>query len=93
MVHYLSDTSFTCIEYPSANPYSTYTMYNPADICSNVLNDIMSLYNHNYQILGLNSVLAQRQRKFPLSPLNSQSNLGVRDWAKQQTAVIACVSI
>ena len=57
MVHYSSDTSYTRIEYPSADPYSTYTMYNPADVRWDVLNDIMSSYNlHNYQILGLNGV-------------------------------------
>jgi hypothetical protein len=45
------------IEYPSANLYSTYTMYNPADVRSNILNDIMLSYNlYNYQILGLNGV-------------------------------------
>src|SRR5882762_4470889 len=59
MVHYSSDTSYTRIEYPSADPYSTYTMYNPADVHWDVLNDIMSSYNlHNYQILGLNGVAA-----------------------------------
>src|ERR1700674_4004134 len=59
MVHYSSDTSYTRIEYPSADPYSTYTMYNPADVRWDVLNDIMSSYNlHNYQILGLNGVRA-----------------------------------
>ena len=57
MVHYSSDTSYTRIEYPSADPYSTYTMYNPVDVRWDVLNDIMSSYNlHNYQILGLNGV-------------------------------------
>jgi len=57
MVHYSSDTSYTHIGYPSADPYSTYTMYNPADVRWDVLNDIMSSYNlHNYQILGLNGV-------------------------------------
>jgi hypothetical protein len=57
MVHYSLDTSYTRIEYPSADPYSTYTMYNPVDVRWDVLNDIMSSYNlHNYQILGLNGV-------------------------------------
>lgn len=61
MVHYSSDTSYTRIEYPSADPYSTYTMYNPADVRWDVLNDIMSSYNlHNYQILGLNGVCILR---------------------------------
>ena len=33
-------------------------MYSLVDICSNVLNDIMTLYYlHNYQILGLNGVV------------------------------------
>ena len=45
------------IEYYSADPYNTYTMYNPADIRWDVLNNIMSSYYlHNHQILGLNGV-------------------------------------
>ena len=47
----------TYIEYHSTNPYNTYTMYNLADICREVLNDIVSSYYlHNYQIFGLNGL-------------------------------------
>jgi len=45
------------IMYGSANLYHTYTMYNPADICLDILNNIMSLYYlHYYQIFGLNGL-------------------------------------
>ena len=54
MASYSSDTLPTCIEYHSADLYYTYTMYNPADIRWDVLNDIMSLYYlHIYHIFGL----------------------------------------
>ena len=54
MASYSSDTLPTCIEYHSADLYDTYTMYNPADICWDVLSDIMSAYYlHIYQIFGL----------------------------------------
>jgi len=57
LAHYSSDTFSTHIEYPSADPYSTYTVYSPADVCSDVLNDIMSSYYlHNYWIFGLNGL-------------------------------------
>ena len=57
MASYSSDTLPTCIEYHSADLYDTYTMYNPADICWDVLSDIMSLYYlHIYRIFGLNGV-------------------------------------
>jgi hypothetical protein len=47
----------TCIEYHSTNPYDTYTMYNPADVHWDVLNDIMSSYYlHNHWIFGLNGL-------------------------------------
>jgi len=58
LAHYSSDTFSTRIEYLSADPYSTYTIYNPADVRSDVLNDIMSSYYlHIYRILGLNGVM------------------------------------
>jgi len=57
MAHYSSDTLPTCIEYHSADRYDTYTMYNPADVCWDVLNDIMSSYYlRYYQIFRLNGV-------------------------------------
>src|SRR5258705_5767443 len=40
----LLDTLSTCIEYHSANPYNTYTMYNSVDIHWDVLYDIMLSY-------------------------------------------------
>jgi len=47
----------TRIEYDSADPYDTYTMYNPADVHWDVLNNILSLYNlHNYRVFGLNGL-------------------------------------
>jgi len=53
----IAATSYTRIIYSSADPFNTYTMYNPADVRWDVLNDIMSLYNlHIYRILGLNGV-------------------------------------
>ena len=58
MTLYPLDTSYTRIEYPSADLYNTYTIYNMADVRSDVLNNIMSSYYlHNYQILGLNGVV------------------------------------
>jgi muconolactone delta-isomerase len=52
-----SDTLYTRIEYHSAGLYNTYTIYHPADVRSDVLNDIMSSYNlHNYRIFGLNGL-------------------------------------
>ena len=37
--------------------YSTYTLYNPADVRWDILSDIMSSYYlHIYHILGLNGV-------------------------------------
>ena len=57
MTLYPSDTLYTRIEYPSADLYNTYTIYNLVDVCCDVLNDMMSSYYiHNYQILGLNGV-------------------------------------
>ena len=54
MASYSSDTLPTCIEYHSADLYYTYTMYNPADIRWDVLNDITSLYYlYIYRIFGL----------------------------------------
>ena len=54
MASYSSDTLPTCIEYHSADLYYTYTMYNLADVCWDILNDIMSLYYlHIYHIFGL----------------------------------------
>jgi len=51
------DTLPTHIEYLSTDPYDTYTMYNPADIRWDVLNDIMSSYYLcYYQIFGLNGL-------------------------------------
>jgi len=47
----------TCIEYHSADPYDTYTLYNLKDVCWDILNDIMSpYYLHNNQIFGLNGL-------------------------------------
>jgi len=58
MAQKLSDTLPTHIEYHSADLYYTYTMYNPADVRWDVLNDIMSLYYlHYYQIFGLNGLV------------------------------------
>src|SRR5258705_13426269 len=52
-----SDTLPTHIEYHSADLYYTYTMYNPADVRWDVLNDIMSSYYlHIQRIFGLNDV-------------------------------------
>ena len=52
-----SDTLPTHIEYHSTDLYYTYTMYNPADIHWDVLNDIMSSYYlHYYRIFGLNGL-------------------------------------
>jgi hypothetical protein len=48
----------TRIEYQSADPYYTYTMYHLADVRWDVLNDIMSSYYlHNHRIFGLNALL------------------------------------
>ena len=45
------------IEYYSADPYNTYTMYNPADVRWDVLNDIMSSYNPRIQrVFGLHAL-------------------------------------
>ena len=58
MAPYSSDMLSTHIEYHSANLYHTYTMYNLADICWDVLNNIISLYYLRIQpILGLNCVV------------------------------------
>jgi hypothetical protein len=47
----------TCIKYHSTDLYDTYTMYNPADVHWDILNDIMSSYYlHIYQIFGLNGL-------------------------------------
>ncbi len=52
-----SDTLPTHIEYHSADLYYTYTMYNPADVRWDVLNDIMSSYYlRYYRIFGLNGL-------------------------------------
>jgi len=52
-----SDTLPTRIEYHSADLYYTYTMYNPADVRWDVLNDIMSSYYlRYYRIFGLNGL-------------------------------------
>ena len=52
-----SDTLLTYIEYHSTDPYYTYTMYNPADMHWDVLNDIISSYYLcYYQIFGLNGL-------------------------------------
>src|SRR5882762_5403937 len=52
-----SDTLPTCIEYHSTDLYYTYTMYNPADVRWDVLNDIMSSYYlRYYRIFGLNGL-------------------------------------
>jgi hypothetical protein len=57
MTLYPSDTSYTRIEYHSADLYNTYTIYNAADVRSDVLNDIMSSYYlHNHRIFGLNRI-------------------------------------
>ena len=44
MAPYSLDTLHTRIEYHSADPYDTYTMYHLADVRWDVLNDIMSSY-------------------------------------------------
>jgi hypothetical protein len=57
LAHYSSDTFSTRIEYLSTDPYNTYTIYNPADVRSDVLNDIMSSYYlRYYRIFGLNGL-------------------------------------
>ena len=57
-----SDTLQTRIEYHSAALYYTYTMYNPADVRWDILNDIMSLYYlHIYRIFGLKGLQGQWQ--------------------------------
>jgi hypothetical protein len=58
MASYSLETLPTRIEYHSADPYDTYTTYNLADVCWDVLNDIMSSYYlHIYQIFGLNGLI------------------------------------
>jgi len=58
MALYSLDLLPTHIEYHSTNLHNTYIMYNLADICWDVLNNIMSLYYlHYYQIFGLNCLL------------------------------------
>ena len=44
MAPYSLDTLHTRIEYHSADLYDTYTMYHPADVRWDVLNDTMSSY-------------------------------------------------
>ena len=62
----------TCIEYLSANLYNTYTMYNPADVRWDVLNDIMSSYYLcYYQILGLNDVVLRDKPRELLHQFNN----------------------
>ena len=57
MAVYLLDMLSTRIEYRSADPYNTYTMYNPVDIHWDVLNDIMTLYySRYYRIFRLNGL-------------------------------------
>jgi hypothetical protein len=70
MTLYPSDTSWTRIEYPSADLYNTYTIYNTADVRSDVLNDTMSSYYlHNHRIFGLNRISKQQlqwlEAKYP----------------------------
>ena len=57
MASYSLDTLPTRIEYHSADLYNTDTMYNPVDVCWDILSDIMSSYYlHIYRIFGLNGV-------------------------------------
>jgi len=57
MAPYSFDMLPTHIEYHSADPYYTYTMYRLVDVRWDVLNNIMSSYYlHKYWIFGLNGL-------------------------------------
>jgi hypothetical protein len=58
----LIDMFVMSIKYFPADPYNTYTMYNPADICWHVLNNIMSeYYLCYYHIFWLNALCLKQK--------------------------------
>jgi hypothetical protein len=67
----------THIEYHSVDLYDTYTIYNPADIHWDVLNDMMSSYYLHIQcIFGLNGMI-NLQYLHPYTTYNLQVHSGL----------------